>query len=167
MNYVGSLGYYGWHFAWVLLVIQVFVEASRYFVVGQRIEMEVMNAGGQQSTNALTDVTIIGLVLVALLLLVCVVILPYYLGKLSRRLPRAVLSETSWPQALQSILRVKQLACLGVVIAAIVCIFVPEGVIGTNLGFFVVLGSALSASVCFAVQHKLATLWRIPERYVF
>lgn len=167
MNYIGSLGYYGWHFAWVLLVIQVFVEASQYFVVGQRIEMEILNTSNQQSASTLSDVTILGLVLMTVLLFVCVVVLPYYLGKLSRRLPRAVLSETSWPQTHQSILRVKQLACLGVVLAAIVCIFVPEGVIGTNLGFFVVLASALCASICFALQHKLATLWRIPERYVF
>lgn len=167
-NYVGSIGYYSWHFAWVLLLVQVLLQVSQYFIVAQRVMIDVSNTKAvEQNSGEIGGISLVGVVLTCLLVVLCAVLLPYYIGKISRQLPRFIVNETSWPLTVNNVLRVKLFACFAVVIVAVVCVFVPEGVSGSNLGFMVVVASALIAGVFFSVQHKLAALWHIPERYLF
>lgn len=171
MNYLGGLGYYGWFFALLLIVAQLGVQASQYFV--STTSQPVQDIPSSVATPQPTDAIDAGLAWNAsaiMLMLVAVIgalAMPYYIGWLSRKLPRWVIGQTSYPLSGQTIHRVKQIACMVMAMMSTLLLFAPYESGLTNALYVTTLAALVTSMGLFWLQHKTATLWRIPERDVF
>lgn len=122
-------------------------------------------ASGGEGLPAVLVVAISGLLLVAIC--VFLILLPYWIGYISRGLSRWLLRQTSWGLTLRTIQVTKQLLVLLVFASSVLALFQPAMNTMANLPFFLVGGTCIIASLAFALQHILATLWNIPERRVY
>lgn len=167
-NYIGGLGYYLWHISWIVTCVYVLLEASRYVVVGTGpIYQTPSSTAAHSVADPLAASSYLASLLAVVLVAVCVFGLPYYVGWLSRGLPRWVLAQTSWELSISKVLRIKQLLCLVLAVIAVLLLFSPDRSGGENIASIVVMGSTILASVLFLAQHAIAAHWDIPERRVF
>lgn len=171
MNYLGGLGYYGWFFALLLIVTQLGVQASQYFVSSN--SQPVRDTPSSVAAPQATGVAEVGLawnaaaIMLMLVATVGALLMPYYIGWLSRKLPRWVIAQTSHPLSRRTIHRVKQIACMIVVVMSTLLLFAPYESGLTSALYVTTLAALVVSMGIFWLQHKTATLWRIPERDVF
>ena len=171
-NYVGGIGYYLFHFGWILLAFFVLSHVLQFVILGSdplqytppQTVAEQSRALHSGSISWFAEATI-----VAMYCLMCALLLtlPYWAGYLSRSLPRIVLRHTTWKATNRSLFLVKLTGCAAVAVASIFILYTPGATAADNLGFLLVLGAAGVAVCCFWVQYIVVTLWKIPERRVF
>ena len=169
-NYCGGIGYYAFHFAWVLLVFTTLVRMMQFVILQ---DQPVLHSPAQTTAAASYESTIpivVSFTATALLLVATaafVLLLPYWLGYVSKGIPRWLLRQTSWSVTTQTIHVTKQLLVGSVFVAAIFAAYQPAMDAAANVTFFVVTGACLTAALAFALQHTLITLWKIPERRIY
>lgn len=170
-NYIGGLGYYGWFFALVLLFAQLGVQAAQYFVVPatqpvRDVPMSVAKPQmpGAEKAGVIMNAAAVSLVLVAV---VGVLVMPYYVGWLSRHLPRWVVAQTNHHKSSRALHMTKQTGCLVLAVVSTLLLFAPYESGLTNALYVTALGSLFAAAALFWLQYKTVTLWQIPERDVF
>lgn len=172
-NYCGGLGYYAFHFAWILLAFTTLTRIMQYVIPQNQ---PVLQTPAQTTAAAVTTSggdglpTVVVIAISAFLLvatLVLLILLPYWIGYLSRGLSRWLLRQTSWGVSLRGIQITKQLLSLLAFVVSVMVLFQPAMDTIANLPFFLVTAACVVASLAFALQHILVTLWNIPERRVY
>lgn len=167
-NYIGGVGYYLWHISWIVVSMYVLLEASQYVIVGSGpIYQTPAMTSAAATAESISMSSIIASALVILLVAICVFVLPYYVGWLSRNIPAWLLAQTTWTTTLTHVLRVKQILCIVLVCVAVLLLFSPDKSGGENIAFIVSLGVTLLSSLFFVAQHAIAAHWDIPVHRVF
>lgn len=173
VNYIGGIGYYTLHLAWMLLVFILSQEVLQYIVFqGQPVPyVSETGAAASASSMAPTQVPIVLSWLLALcaglVVMLFVVLVPYWLGYISRPIPRWLLRQTNWQDSPIFVHRTKQLLVLFVIGSAVLALYKPAVPPLQNLAFFIVIGLLGMASACFWLQHRLAARWRLPQRSIY
>lgn len=173
-NYIGGLGYYGWHFAWILTAFLLSLRIMQFWVFGSEPILYTPSQTTQVATLSHTEssffvqlfATIITVAL-SVGIVIFMACLPYWIGYVSRTVPRWCLAQTSWRLNAKMLYRAKLTGVMGVFVCAIPSLYYPGGSAFMNLGFFIVSVSCLFAFVCFWVQYTIAAHWNIPERRIF
>lgn len=171
VNYFGGLGYYALHFAWIFVMFMALVRILQYVILrgepilyapSQTTPTTIQTTGGM-------DVFVSWLITIAAgsVVAVFITLLPYWLGYISRTIPRWILDQTSWHVNLTSIHRTKQSLVLLITLLSLPTLYHADTSAQANLPFFIVFGSCIFASLCFAVQHKTAASMHIHERSVY
>mgnify|MGYP003612143072 CR=1 FL=1 len=172
-NYIGGLGYYAWHVAWMLSVLLVCLRAMQFMLIDNGIILytpaQTVKTAGTHAATPLAVQLLAGAfaLLLSIGLCVFVICLPYWIGYASRDLPRWCLRHTSLTISARTIYRTKLVGVAAVLVAAIVLLYYPGASFVANIGFFVVVAACCGAFVCFWVQYLCQTLWKLPERRVF
>lgn len=171
VNYIGGLGYYCWYFAVLLILLQLTLQAMRYLVVSSppmydqpmlsTSSSDVMGVGEMSVLSTVLSVLFIGLACVMVLTM------PYYVGWLSRRVPRWVISQTNNNVTVASLHNTRQIACIVTILVATALLFAPREDSLVNALYLTILVTLLGAMSCFWLQQKIATRWQIPERHLF
>lgn len=169
-NYCGGIGYYALHFAWVLLAFTTLLRVMQYVVLQNQ---PVVYSPVQTSPIANYEAAvpaIVSFAVAAILLVVTVtsvLLLPYWLGYISRVIPRWLLRQTSWKITTQTIYVTKQILVSLIFVAAVLSSYQPAMDAAANVTFFVMTIACMIASLAFVLQHTLITLWKIPERRIY
>lgn len=170
VNYIGGVGYYAFHFAWTLSVFLASLSVMQYIVFGGQPVLYVPGPVTDSSTAVVPAPEWLGVIagaLAGVVLLVFLTLLPYWLGYVSKGVPRWVLRQTSWKCTLSSLHAVKQVGVLIVFAAALVAFYVPKADYSTNIPFLIVLSACLVSSCAFALQYKIAAFMKLHERSVY
>lgn len=171
VNYIGGIGYYCLHFAWILTLFLLSFSVLQYVVLnGEFVMYNTGPAGGQIVAPNGTSTHLLGLLVSAASFLAVVIfltLLPYWLGYISRGIPRWILKQTSWKPTLQHLHLTKQ-ACVAVVFfAALISLYSPQSAPLTNVPFLITLGACVISSLSFVVQYKMAAFMKLHERSVY
>lgn len=171
VNFIGGMGYYGLHFAWVLTLFLLSFSVLQYVVLnGEAVMYNATPVTGPivGSTGATAEwlgvvVSAVSFVVVAVFL----TLLPYWLGYVSRGIPRWILRQTIWKPTLQSVHLTKQ-ACVAIVFfASLISLYSPQSAPLTNVPFLITLGACAISSLSFVVQYKIAAFMKLHERSVY
>ena len=173
VNYIGGLGYYMFHLAWLLTVFLVLMKLMQYIVLeGARPVHDAPLTG--LAANQPDDQSQIGWFIalaigwfLSILLVILLVLLPYLIAYLSRRIPRVLLRHTSLDTSRRSIYLEKLLLVSAVFVGSTLLLYTPSSTYHSNTGFFITVGASIFALLFFSIQYKLTTLWHIPERSVY
>lgn len=172
VNYIGGIGYYSLHFAWILLAFMVFIGVLQYVIPEGRPILqpsgEIVGATEVGVTFPFANILSWLFVLIfgaATLFLVAT--LPYWIGYVSRTIPLWILDQTSWNKSLGNIYRAKQCLAFLVACCAIIILFKPGVPALQNIEFFTVIGFCAIAALCFWIQYTIAALWKLPQRSVY
>lgn len=173
-NYIGGIGYYALHFAWILLVFTISLDILQYVVpTGQPLHDVLLGAAPSSTTNdgAMSlPLALVSWLLATLLILAAIlftVLLPYLIGYTSRRIPLWILDQTSWQHSLITIHRIKQCFTLIIACCAVLALYEPGAPAPQNIAFFTVIGLCVAASTAFLLQHTVAALWKLPQRSIY
>lgn len=171
VNFIGGIGYYGLHFAWVLTLFLLSFSVLQYVVLnGEAVMYNAAPVSGPivGSTGVAAEwlgvvVSVVSFAVVAIFL----TLLPYWLGYVSRGIPRWILQQTAWKPTLRSVHLTKQ-ACVAIVFfAALISLYSPQSAPLTNVPFLITLGACAISSLSFAVQYKIAAFMKLHERSVY
>ena len=172
-NYIGGLGYYAWHMAWMVVTLLVFLRGLQFllfkgqtllYVPAQTAQYDAPPASTGLLSELLLSILTAVLVLAVVVFVVC---LPYWIGYMSRSLPRWCLAQTSWKLIPRNLYRTKLIATAAVFVCAVPVLYYPGAAAHANIGFFFVSVLCLVAFICFWLQYLCTTLWKIPERHRF
>lgn len=172
VNYIGGIGYYFLHFAWILLAFMVFIGVLQYVIPEGRPTLppsgEIVGATEAGVTFPFANILSWLFVLIfGAATLFLVVTLPYWIGYVSRTIPLWILDQTSWNKSLVNIYRAKQCLVFLVACCAIIILFSPGVPALQNIEFFTVIGFCAIAALCFWIQYTIAALWKLPQRSVY
>lgn len=172
VNYIGGIGYYALHISWMVLIFSVYLFAMQYVVSGGSVldytpphTSSPPSGSGGLHVSGFVSWTVTLIAGVAALLFV--VVLPYFIGQLSRHLPIVILEQTNWRITSTTVLYVKQAMVGCVFVFAIAALYRPYADPTQNVPFFIVSGSCLVAMISFWLQHIIAALWKVPQRSIF
>lgn len=171
-NYVGGLGYYMFHVAWMIIFFLVCVEVIKAFVgTGYYYYAPSVATPSLDVSTVASAMWSLQLVvwifnsIIVLALCVFVVLLPYWIGRISRAIPLSVLRQTRWRITLKSVLITKQLLVLLVFCTGFVALYTPSQLTTESASAFMsVVLLCTAASLLFWLQYMLTALWKIPQR---
>lgn len=171
VNYIGGLGYYGWLIAWLLVVAQLGVQAAQFLLPPSSSQVQdVPMTSDAPQASSLPEVGVVWNLAAVLLIgvaIICVLVMPYYVGWLTKKLPRWVVKQTDYSLSLHVLYCVKLIGCGVTILISTALLFAPYESGLTNALYVTTLAILFASLVCFWLQYKIATLWHIPERDVF
>lgn len=173
-NYIGGLGYYAWHFAWILTVFFAAIRTIQYLIFGGEPLLYTPAQTTQTAATPSAETNVVVAIFVGVLAIIfCVAVvvfvtcLPYLIGYLSKDIPRWCLRQTSRGISIRTLYYAKLFGVVCALVCAVPILYYPGASASMNIGFFIVVATCVLALLCFWLQHICVTLWRIPERRVF